>query len=705
MRYLAKTGKPIAILLCAILIAPAALTALVSTAAYGQYVSPPKWRVGVLDFSVGEGVRGAPQDVEAKVAQRMYLSLKETRRYELVSPRELENAIASLGIAPPYEPGEMKLLCESLNLDGLVRGTITGLSVDGSKRASVSLSAVIWDPVAEENVNGGEATSVSPAHPGFTGEPGVILDAVVGEVCTEVAKTLASRPIITGTILVIDAFGNVFINIGEHQGLKAGMMAVALERRFDEATKKEYHARVGMLRIVRVGPKEATAKVVDQVGAVRETNDVRVVYERPLAAGAVPMVEARTNTRKIILTLAVLYVLVGALMNRDAAINAITSIQAQAAGTLENAVQVQWTPRSNLPTEPGVIGSEVLGYIVYRSENPYIEGDYTAMRKLLLGSRVSRFIDDARPELAVTTIQVDDNGVLSITAGTTSAATTTTSATTTTTALTTTTAATARAAAGQPAQAVSVSKAGLTRQGYTNTLEVNVDSLGVVPGVHYYYAVQCVSKFQVYGGSAGGALVIGAPITTTAAATTTTSAGTTTTAQTTTGQGTAARLGGSARMGQRSQNSRQNEIARRFVVALSDWSKVFGPVTPLARPTLISPAGIPEAGSSDVSPYGADFRWNSVAGADTYVLQVANNLQFTSAYTSPETFAAGEVAGVLMTQRVSIFDVFATAQPRYYYWRVGARYSGDQLRPAPDGYVWSERRSFQTVELPPPPPG
>jgi len=652
MRYLAeKRGKPIAILLCAVLVGPILLSPLAGTAAHAQYVAPPRWRIGVLDFTVAKGVHGASQELVAKVVERMYLGLKATRRYEVVSPREVENEVAALGVAPPYETGEMKLLCDALNLDGVVRGEVTGLSVDGGKRASISLDAVIWDGVAEENVNGAEASSVSPAHPGFAGDAGVVLDSVIAEATTQAATMLAGRPIITGTILLVDAFGNVYLNVGGHQGLREGMTAVALERRFDDATKQEYHVRVGLLRVVRVSPKEATARITGGTGQVRETNDIRVVYEKPVTVGGATGTQVRKNSGKLLLTAAALLVLIGVFMNRTAGIEAITSIQAQATSTVENAVLVQWTPRSNLPTEPGVIASEVLGYIVYRSENPFIEGDFDAIRKLVLGGSLSRLVDDARPESSATTIEVDDNGVVTISSG---EATTTDEST---------------ASLG----------AASSRQAYTNSLTVNVSSQGLVPGVHYYYAVQCVSKFQVFGGAAGGTLVIG-----TRSDKESSTAG---------------------RIGEQQQAGRQEEITRRFVVALSDWSSVFGPVTPLARPTLTSPASIPDPGSQDVSPYGADFRWNSVAGGDTYILQVGPITSgLTTPFTTPEVFTAGETAGVIMTQNVNIFNIFATAEPKNYFWRVGVRSSRDRLRPAPDGYVFSEIRSFRTLESPPPPP-
>lgn len=443
------------------------------------------------------------------------------------------------------------------------------------------------------------------------------------------------------------------------------MKAVVLERRFDEAEKKEYHVRVGVLKVNQVSPMDAVGRVIEQLGPVKTADDIRVVYEKAAVPGFPPIAQVRAKTGKMLLTLLVLFAVVGVLMNRNAAIDAITSIQARSTSVVDNGVQVQWTPRSNLPTEPGVIASEVLGYVVYRSENPFIEGDQSAVRDLVLGGSVKRFIDDSRPESATTTIATDDNGTVTISR----------SATTT-----------ARQAATGAAMA------GPTRQGYASTVTVNVNSTGTVPGVHYYYAVQSITKFQVYGGASGGTIIIG-----------TASPGRTgsVSAPAEASQPAA----GVGRFGERASATRQNVIVKRFTLAVSDWSGVFGPVTPLARPSLSAPANVPDPGSADVSPFGADFSWDSVAGGDTYRLQVANNIRFQNAYATPELSSPGEAGGVLMSQNVNIFNIFGTSEAKYYYWRVGVRYSGDRLRPVPDGYVWSQTRSFRTVELPPPPPG
>jgi hypothetical protein len=406
--------------------------------------------------------------------------------------------------------------------------------------------------------------------------------------------------------------------------------------------------------------------VIEQVGPVKTANDVRVVYEKAAVPGLPPIAQVRAKMGKMLLTLLVLFAVIGVLMNRNAAtVHAITSVQARSTTVVDNGVQVQWTPRSNLPTEPGVIASEVLGYVVYRSENPFIEGDESAVRDLVLGGSVKRFIDDSRPKSGTTTIEVDDNGTFAITR----------SATTT-----------ARQAATEAAIA------GPTRQGYASTVTVNINSTGAVPGVHYYYAVRSITKFQVYGGAAGGEIIIGTPSSARAGSVS---------APAEASQPAA----GVGRFGERASATRQNEIVKRFTLAVSDWSEVFGPATPLARPSLVAPANVPDSGSADVSPFGADFSWDSVAGGDTYVLQIANNIGFQNAYTTPELSSPGEAGGVLMSQNVNIFNIFGMSEAKYYYWRVGVRYSGDRLRPAPDGYVWSQTRSFRTVELPPPPPG
>lgn len=135
--------------------------------------------------------------------------------------------------------------------------------------------------------------------------------------------------------------------------------------------------------------------------------------------------------------------------------------------------------------------------------------------------------------------------------------------------------------------------------------------------------------------------------------------------------------------------------------ALSEGSKPTNGVTYFTPPILVSP----EDGAANQSTRQITFTWNSTLGANEYVLQVfpeddpdgRRNPEF-------QITKRHDTSGVLFETINFNFDPSTR-----FYWRVGARRSGEALpecgRLNQTGWLFSDIRTFSTAAAPPPPPG
>ncbi len=135
--------------------------------------------------------------------------------------------------------------------------------------------------------------------------------------------------------------------------------------------------------------------------------------------------------------------------------------------------------------------------------------------------------------------------------------------------------------------------------------------------------------------------------------------------------------------------------------ALGEGSRATQGVTYFTPTTLESP----EDGAQNQSTSSITFTWNSTLGANEYILQVFPE-DDPDGRRNPR-YSAQIRQGDSGTMFHTINDTFASSAR--FYWRVGARKSGE---PLPEngllderGWLFSEMRTFRTAAAPPPPPG
>ncbi|MEI6501552.1 MAG: fibronectin type III domain-containing protein, partial [Armatimonadota bacterium] len=134
---------------------------------------------------------------------------------------------------------------------------------------------------------------------------------------------------------------------------------------------------------------------------------------------------------------------------------------------------------------------------------------------------------------------------------------------------------------------------------------------------------------------------------------------------------------------------------------ITEASNSAGPVTFFTVPLLSAPT----SGQSNLLTTGVTFSWQTVTGANEYIVEVF-----------PSTDPTGQQSPVLQSavQRSTGTTIMSTtlngpfSASTSYYWRVGARQSADPSKPQSGnktGWLYSEIRTFSTSTTPPPPPG
>lgn len=144
-------------------------------------------------------------------------------------------------------------------------------------------------------------------------------------------------------------------------------------------------------------------------------------------------------------------------------------------------------------------------------------------------------------------------------------------------------------------------------------------------------------------------------------------------------------------------------------IVISDPSEPIGPVTPLRSmldSDLISPPNEAQ-GYNAVDLSNVTFRFTTVKGADTYLIQVTDNLGFDQPNRIHQIvlpFYTGNRDGDLLSY-TAVNELNAMFSSTQLFWRVGYRASRDRFAPQPDGYVMSPTHDFKTAEQPPGPSG
>lgn len=129
----------------------------------------------------------------------------------------------------------------------------------------------------------------------------------------------------------------------------------------------------------------------------------------------------------------------------------------------------------------------------------------------------------------------------------------------------------------------------------------------------------------------------------------------------------------------------------------SPFSAIGGPATAIVPPALVSPI----ANAAAVNPAAVEFKFNTAAGADEYVIQICRDTLFRPENTATLPVLPQEVQA--KSKIVDVASLFPGAGVQSLWWRLGARYTGDQApprvqpgwaRPQDAGHVWTQPTTF-----------
>jgi hypothetical protein len=132
---------------------------------------------------------------------------------------------------------------------------------------------------------------------------------------------------------------------------------------------------------------------------------------------------------------------------------------------------------------------------------------------------------------------------------------------------------------------------------------------------------------------------------------------------------------------------------------LSDPSPAAGPITYFTPPVQIEPAN----GAANQRNQSVQFTWQPSQGANEYLVEIFPN-------SDPDGLLSPIIQSPVIRQPYSTTLNYTFTANQTYWWRVGARQTGDQNPPVNQltgrsGWLYSAMRSFATAPRPPDAPG
>ncbi len=497
-------------------------------------------------------------------------------RYEVVDRELVEKKMQSLGMRPPLDLHALGRIGKDLKNVLDVEEVFVGKVLRADVRKGTPKQASVRLDVRVFDVAAQEFTSGAVADGASSPRYEDAAGSVLVDEAINKAATGAAYKITTQTI----PEGTVLLN-------KLGEVLINIGAQHGVKTGMEFIAlrgpkgqdeKVGRVQVVSTTSRDCCARIKEEIKGITTDDRVRAVYVPGMIRA--PGAAANRKVTGVYVCATVNLLLMTQNMKRRGKTQVNYSVEgttARAALSGDNrpAIKVTWK-------KPATAAVDLLGYQVYRSTTQY--GNYVP-------------VDEVDGPAETVFLDTTENRTVAIT---------------------------------QDGQS--------DAKGDTAETE-DVDVIGVVPGVTYYYRVRRIFVETVPQESGG-------------------------------------------------------EV--RFRVTRSDLSPPTPGATPLLRPTTQRPA----AGES-VDTAGIPFRWLSVAGGDGYRIQVSDTPDFPPArtYNSPDGDARlvlpGGAAGHAMSVTLNVSAYFpakdpVTGQPykRRLLWRVGACHARDGMAPE-GGFLFS----------------
>jgi len=610
--------------------------------------------VVILDF---ENVSDRPDPVLGRKAADALAVQLDPERYEVIERATVQNYLDDLKLTLPLDRDSQMRLGRALNKAGvsvyaIITGQVRSAKVVPGPRGvegRVELAVLMRDLSTEEYVNGALQTASSSPKPGYEANEDALIDEALTTAADKCVLTMASQRLAEATIMVVRRDA-ALINAGIRDGMRVGMKMIVM--RFREP--------VGYLVLHNVDEKHSEATITQNLRGIAERDKAIVIYELPQKPKP-RFGEPSPGRKRTLFGSSGLWGIVGAVAmlaflgggnKQSPGEGAPGGVVASA---LANAAALGWAD----------IAGQLVGMNLLTWRGPE-RGSEELLAYIICRDGAPIWITRPRegggyffidPFSMMFNPTVFQQVTVTIDIDINTGVVTTWDRTVDT--------------ADTPCTALPAISA--LDQAFTATFCCQPSVLGMP----YTYQVQRLARYAI----------------------TTPGGGTTTAAPP--AQGPANKKG-----------DRAKQVAGvTYIIKLdSPLSIVAGPASMTPPPPLVKPID----NASITNPSAVEFTWTTVAGADDYVLQISRDNVFRSQNTvtipAPLGMAPG---GKSVSKIVDVATSFPGTGAQIMYWRVGARFTGDQAPPRVQpgwtrtqdaGYVWSLPTTFtMTITSPMPP--
>ncbi len=280
-----------------------------TTKAYAQsgsaLGSDPAERVGVLEFINDSNRFG--QIVTKNATSAFIMECNKTEKVFQVeaSPEEVNAKMEELGIRYPASQADCVLLATELELDGMVQGYISSITVRGSgsnKVATANVAIQYIDRACGEILMGTSAKGESSARIGFTADEDTLVIEAIKKAINAAYYNLSNYSIPKATIHANEGNDKVILNAGVRNNLYPGLRMVVMrgaypmqDENLEDSTIVTEMRVVGYIEILSVGSIDSIGKIIKQNVGVKPEDICYGLYDNVYVSKYSPVEEATSS--------------------------------------------------------------------------------------------------------------------------------------------------------------------------------------------------------------------------------------------------------------------------------------------------------------------------------------------------------------------------------------------------------------------------
>ncbi len=314
-------------------------------------------------------------------ADALSIELLNTRTFEVVKRAQLDQALAEANLTIPMSWEAQSMLAERLKCPFTISGEIESVDIlksrDGTY-AEVVVTTLVVSKITKLPVNGARVVQRSSPKVGYSGSPDVLVHEALSTAAFQVSQRLLDNRLPIATVLVSPQTGEVVVRGGSTMGLRKGMILISMRR----------ETVTGRLRLIRVGPSDSLAAVLEDSRGIAPGDKALPVFELDATLGLTKESREQTGMRLAgIAALGLLASFVGTNGSNEAKDS--PTIAPLAYPMADAAIANRSGYAANI-VRWSYMGDRVAAYIIYRDTNPYAP-------IAVVNKDTTEYIDSAEP--------------------------------------------------------------------------------------------------------------------------------------------------------------------------------------------------------------------------------------------------------------------------------------------------------------------